>query len=98
MSSRQTRCGTASAVGWLRSAYDRLPAMVALAAAAGVRVLASSDTGQHAHGTLRPADLATYASDPRTDLETLCHPELIILPAGWRLRSTDLDNCSMIET
>jgi hypothetical protein len=36
------------------------------AAAAGVRVLASSDTGQHAHGTLRPADLATYASDPRT--------------------------------
>jgi imidazolonepropionase-like amidohydrolase len=101
---------------WLRNAYDRTPAMVALAAATGVRVLAGTDAGQHPHGTLvqqiqllhavgvpaeqalaaaswdaraylglpgiqsgLPADFIVYAGDPRADLPTLYHPELIVL-------------------
>jgi hypothetical protein len=58
--------------------------------AAGVRLLAGSDAGQHPHGTVAgqarllhaagaPADFVVYARDPRTDLETLHHPELIVL-------------------
>jgi imidazolonepropionase-like amidohydrolase len=37
---------------WLRQAYERLPAMVALAAASGVQIFAGSDAGQHPHGSL----------------------------------------------
>jgi imidazolonepropionase-like amidohydrolase len=103
-------------VDWLRNAYNRAPAMVALAAATGVRILAGTDAGQFPHGALveqiqlmrvyglsteqalaaaswdaraylglpgiepgAPADFVVYASDPRADLETLHHPELIIL-------------------
>jgi len=36
----------------LLHAYERAPAMVALAAASGVRIFAGSDAGQHPHGTL----------------------------------------------
>jgi imidazolonepropionase-like amidohydrolase len=103
-------------VDWIRTAYDRTPAMVALAAATGVRILAGTDAGQFPHGALveqirlmracgmstaqalaaaswdaraylglpniepgAPADFVVYASDPRADLETLHHPELIVL-------------------
>jgi imidazolonepropionase-like amidohydrolase len=101
---------------WLSTAYDRIPTMIALAAATGVRVFAGSDAGEHPHGTLvqqvqqihaagipaeqslataswearaylglpgiqsgLPADFVVYANDPRTDLDTLHHPELIVL-------------------
>jgi imidazolonepropionase-like amidohydrolase len=106
----------ADTVDWIRNAYERTPAMIALAAASGVRVLAGTDAGQFPHGALveqihllraagmsveqalaaaswdaraylglpgiepgAPADFVVYASDPRADLETLHHPELIVL-------------------
>jgi imidazolonepropionase-like amidohydrolase len=42
----------ADTVDWIRDAYERTPAMVALAAASGVRVLAGTDAGQFPHGAL----------------------------------------------
>jgi imidazolonepropionase-like amidohydrolase len=103
-------------VDWIRNAYERTPAMVALAAATGVRIFAGTDAGQFPHGALveqialmraagmsaeqalaaaswdaraylglpgiepgAPADFVVYRHDPRTHLETLDHPELIVL-------------------
>jgi imidazolonepropionase-like amidohydrolase len=103
-------------VDWIRNAYERTPAMIALAAATGARIFAGTDAGQFPHGALveqidlmraygmsaeqalaaaswdaraylglpsiEPgvaADFVVYRHDPRTHLETLNHPELIVL-------------------